>query len=220
MEGLTTKVDNLFTETGVKDKFLTAFIDRLRSVHDVRSDGSPRSREEVLADRIELFKQLPEFPFNPALRIPGQCSDTASQEREAVLNSSFADFDPHSDTPVEALHVLLLGFAKYLWRDAVSRQTSERKELLKSRLTSLDVRGLGLPSLRGHTLVQYARSLTGGDFRTIVQVAPLVLYDLVPAGLLDIWNALGRMAALVYQPSIPDIDEYCVRVFSGGVCGC
>lgn len=121
------------------------------------------------------------------------------------------DFDPHSDTPVEVLHVLLLGFVKYLWRDAVSRQNVEGKDILKTRLTSLDVQGLGLSRLRGHTMVQYAGSLTGGDFRAIVQVAPAVLYDLVPAGLLDVWNALGRMAALVYQPSIDDIDEYCVR---------
>lgn len=74
VDGFTSKVDNLFTETGVKDKFLTAFIDRLRSVREVRGDGSPRTQEEILAERMDVFRQIPEFPFNPALRIPGQCS--------------------------------------------------------------------------------------------------------------------------------------------------
>ncbi|KAG8978863.1 hypothetical protein FRB90_008294 [Tulasnella sp. 427] len=188
LEGFTAKVDNLFTETGVKDKFLMHFIDRIRSVSDVKPDGTDRAADEVLADRLQLFQQFPEFPYNPALRIP--------------------------DTPVEILHVLLLGFVKYLWRDAVSRQDVEGKELLKTRLSSLDVRGLGLSRLRGHTLVQYAGSLTGGDFRSIIQVGPLVLHGLVPKGLLTVWQALGRMAALVYQPSIPDIDEYCDRLTS------
>ncbi len=82
---------------------------------------------------------------------------------------------------------------------------------MKTRLSSLKVDGLGLSPIRGHTFVQYAGSLTGRDFRTIVQVAPAVLYDLVPTGLFNAWVALGRMAALAFQPEIADIDIYCVR---------
>ena len=51
--------------------------------------------------------------------------------------------DPHLDTPVEILHVILLGFVKYFWCDAIARQNAEGKALLVTRLGSLDVSGLG-----------------------------------------------------------------------------
>lgn len=55
------------------------------------------------------------------------------------------DFDPSRHTPVKILHVLLHGFVKYFWRDAVSRQKAQGKEILKARLNSFDAKGLGLP---------------------------------------------------------------------------
>lgn len=123
----------------------------------------------------------------------------------------FTDVDPNSDTPVEILHVILLGFVKYFWRDAVSRQSSVNKQLLKTRLASLDVRGLGLTRLRAHTLVQYAGSLNGGDFRIILQVAPAVLHGLIPDTHYEGWLALCRLAPIVFQPAIHQLDSYLVR---------
>ena len=61
------------------------------------------------------------------------------------------DFDPNQDSPVEILHVVLLGVVKYWWRDAVSRQTAERREELRVHLKSVDVTGLGCSKLRGKT---------------------------------------------------------------------
>ncbi len=90
--------------------------------------------------------------------------------------------DTHQDTPVEVLHVVLLGFVKYFWCDLVQGQLKNdvaKKELLATRLSCLDVSGLGLSPLAGTTLVQYAGSLTGRDFRAIAQSAPFILYDLV-----------------------------------------
>lgn len=120
----------------------------------------------------------------------------------------------NSDTPVEILHVILLGFVKYFWRDAVSRQTASNKQILKTRLSSTDVRGLGLSRLRAQTLVQYAGSLNGGDFRIIVQLAPIVLHGLIPASHYNAWLALAQLAALLFQPAIVNMDDYtvCERV--------
>lgn len=39
------------------------------------------------------------------------------------LISFLSAFDGHQDTPVEALHVVLLGVAKYLYRDMVAGLT-------------------------------------------------------------------------------------------------
>ena len=118
--------------------------------------------------------------------------------------------DPHLDTPVEILHVILLGFVKYFWRDAVARQNSETKALLITRLTSLDITGLACPKLAGQTLVQYAGSLTGRDFRVVAQVAPFVLYDLVPPECYKAWLALSYLILIVWQPSIRNVGEHLV----------
>jgi hypothetical protein len=123
------------------------------------------------------------------------------------------DLDPNQDTPVEVLHVVLLGFVKYFWRDVVSRLSADEKRLLIQRLDSLDVRALGISPLRGESLVKYAGSLTGRDFRAIIQVAPAVLYGLrgLPAEAYKAWLSLARLVPLVYQSEIDNLDIYLVR---------
>jgi len=124
---------------------------------------------------------------------------------------SAVGFDPNSDTPVEILHVILLGFIKYLWRDVMLRLKPEQKALLAIRLSSFDTAGLGISStLPGYTLVQYAGSLTGRDFRIVAQVAPHVLHGLVPAACLDSWVALSLLIPLVWQPKINNITTHTV----------
>ncbi|KAG8692223.1 hypothetical protein FRC08_009921 [Ceratobasidium sp. 394] len=110
--------------------------------------------------------------------------------------------------PVEVLHVVLLGITKYFWCDAVSRQDNNQRSILIARLNSFNTSGLGTSRLNGKTLVQYAKSLTGGNFRDILQVAPAVLYDLLEPRAYAMWIALCSLAPLVFQPEIHDIDAY------------
>ncbi|KAG8939542.1 hypothetical protein FRC04_006242 [Tulasnella sp. 424] len=122
-------------------------------------------------------------------------------------------FDPHSDTPIEILHVVLLGFVKYFWRDAVSRLSASQKATLQTRLSSFYVSGLNIPRLSGKTLVQYAKSLTGRDFRAISQVAPFVLADLgLPEECLASWQALSALVPLVWQPAIANKEEHIAQL--------
>ena len=123
-----------------------------------------------------------------------------------------SDFDANQDSPVELLHVALLGVVKYWWRDAVSRLTSDQKAILKTHLSSFEVSGISADSaqLQGHTLVQYAGSLVGRDFRLILQVAPAVLYDLLPKTIYEAWLSLCRLAPLLYQLEINDLATYLV----------
>ncbi|KAF8180356.1 hypothetical protein BJ912DRAFT_1023704 [Pholiota molesta] len=121
--------------------------------------------------------------------------------------------DPHQDTPVEVLHVVLLGFIKYFWRDLITNQiTDVQKPLLIQRLNSYDVNGLGISQIGGDTLVNYSGSLTGRDFRTISQVAPFVIYDLVPVGVFEAWLSLAKLVPLIYQPVIEDINRFIVML--------
>ncbi|KAJ7892579.1 hypothetical protein B0H14DRAFT_3081489 [Mycena olivaceomarginata] len=122
------------------------------------------------------------------------------------------DFDANRDTPVEILHVVLLGVVKYWWSDAVSWQNSKGKEELKARLSSVDVGGLNTPPIRGNTYVQYAGSLVGRDFQVILQIALVVLHGLIPQAHYDGWVVLCKLAPLMFQPTIQHLPTYSKRL--------
>ncbi|KAF7971893.1 hypothetical protein HWV62_19513 [Athelia sp. TMB] len=193
--GAPSAVDGMATETGSKDKYFQHFISTFAAVTAAlkeKQKGGTESTsdkaEELRRELRKLREQMPDNLFNPVLEL--------------------FDFDPSIDTPVELLHVLLLGVVKYWWRDAVSRQTSKGKEELKTRLSSLNVDGISSSRLRGHTLVQYAGSLVGRDFRIVLQVAPAVLQGLIPQSHYDGWLALCRLAPLLFQPRINHLPTY------------
>ncbi|KAJ7269484.1 hypothetical protein C8J57DRAFT_1435517 [Mycena rebaudengoi] len=176
------------TDTGVKDTFQGAFLDRIFAVSTRRA----RNKAQKQADISMVLRTFPADITSPVWRIK--------------------DFDPHQDTPVEILHVILLGFVKYFWRDAIARVKKSDKEILISRLSSFNVSGLGISPLPGHTLVNYSGSLTGRDFRTIVQAAPFVLQGLLPPAYIELWTSLSAVVALVWQPHIIDIDKHTVQL--------
>ena len=91
------------------------------------------------------------------------------------------------------------------------RLKKDQKELLTIRLNSINTAGLSLPSLSGRTLVQFAGSLVGKDFRVISQVAPFVLFDLLPDECYEAWLALCSLIPLIYQPAIFGLKSYLVR---------
>ncbi|KAI5983240.1 hypothetical protein EDC04DRAFT_2874173 [Pisolithus marmoratus] len=99
--------------------------------------------------------------------------------------------NPHQDTPVEILHVILLGFLKYFWHNAISRLNNAQKVELQVWLASFDITGLGIPPLAGQTLV-----------------APFILYDLIPWECYEAFLALSALVPLVWQPCIDNINEH------------
>ncbi|KAI0628275.1 hypothetical protein C8Q77DRAFT_1068295 [Trametes polyzona] len=184
--GTKTTIRNKRTETGIKDTLQLAHLETLFKSYKNKNGRS--AKQEALAEAIA---RLPEQTTNPIWRI--------------------RELDAHQDTPVEVLHVVLLGFVKYFWRDLVQGQLKNKataKELLITRLSSLDVSGLGISPLSGKTLVQYAGSLTGRDFRAIAQVAPFVIHDMVSQDCYDAWVALSRLVPLIYQPRIENVSEH------------
>ncbi|KAJ4477736.1 hypothetical protein C8J55DRAFT_430734, partial [Lentinula edodes] len=184
-----TQAKKIVTQTGVKDTFLESFNQHIVAFTSKLPTNSSADQKQKLVDNF-VAENIPSEPniFSPIWRIKG--------------------LDPHRDTPVEILHVILLGFVKYYWRDAISRLSSPQKEVLIHRLSSMDVSSTGLSPLAGETLVKYAKSLTGRDFRAIAQVAPFVLYDLVPKECFEAWLALSALIPLVWQPVIHHLDSY------------
>lgn len=217
LDGAPSAVDGMATETGSKDKYFQYFVAKLQTA-SAKLKEQQKSRpsgcrgmskaDEVKTMLQELRAELPGDLFNPVLSISG--IDVSLCQLLSADKYQPLDFDPNSDSPVEILHVVLLGVVKYWWRDAVSRQSSKGKELLKTRLSSVDVAGLNISPLRGHTLVQYAGSLVGRDFRVILQVAPAVLHGLIPAAHYEGWLSLCKLAPLMFQPVIEHLPTYLV----------
>ncbi|KAJ7705289.1 hypothetical protein B0H17DRAFT_1156769 [Mycena rosella] len=144
--GAPSAVDDMATDSGSKDKYFHHFLEKLQAaaskLRDEQKERDPGPSEAGISKAEELHAEMPDNIFNPVL---------------SILKPP--DFDANADTPVEILHVILLGVVKYWWRDAVSRQNSKGKEELKARLSSVNVAGLKTPPIRGNTYVQYAGSL-------------------------------------------------------------
>ncbi|CAK5274493.1 unnamed protein product [Mycena citricolor] len=183
-----TRIKEQRTETGIKDTFQQFFVEKLfDSYKNVR--GYEARQAALQAEARNMPSGI--NAMSPVWRIRG--------------------LDPHQDTPVEILHVVLLGFVKYLWRDLIQNQLKnkdDKKNLLITRLNSVDISGLGISPLAGQTLVQYAGSLTGRDFRVIAQVSPFVIFDLVDPECFETWKAMSKLVPLIWQPEILDIDVY------------
>ena len=176
------------TRWGIKDTYQEFFTSKI-----VDYAKSLNGSRETKAKNIEAFVATLPDPLkliNPAWRIKS--------------------FDPHLHTPVEVLHVVLLGFIKHFWRDAMKRVNDSSKTLLITRLSSVNISGLGCSKISSKTLVQYSGSLTGRDFCIIVQVAPFVLYDLVPLECFKAWLALSILVPLIWQPEITNLDRHIV----------
>ncbi|KAH9482318.1 hypothetical protein JR316_0004416 [Psilocybe cubensis] len=135
--GAKSKLKKMRTKTGIKDTMQEFFLDKLSNSY--KGVYGPKDKQKVLESEMA---KLPPSIISPVWQL---------------------GLDPHQDTPVEILHVVLLGFVKYFWRDLVQNQ-----------------------------------------------VAPFVIYDLVPQNVLAAWISLSTLVPLIWQPSIRNIDEYLI----------
>ncbi|TFY75510.1 hypothetical protein EWM64_g8502 [Hericium alpestre] len=177
MMGAPSCIDTLATKTGIKDKHLLPLFEELAATcAKVCEHNKSLGRKNTNEGLLDVLREI-----------------MGGWEMEDIINPIFCvmEINPHADTPVEILHVILLGIVKYFWRDAVARQNSITKKVLRTRLTSLAVTGLGIGDLQAATLVNYAGSLTGRDFCIIVQVTPAVLYGMIPDAAYEAWIALS-----------------------------
>ena len=79
-------------------------------------------------------------------------------------------------------------------------------DVLRMRLEALSTDGLNAPSMNAEYICRYKGSLIGKHFKSLAQLMPFAIYDLVPRHLLQAWNAIGE---LVVQPdsAILRLDE-------------
>ncbi|KAI5889905.1 uncharacterized protein SCHCODRAFT_02582188 [Schizophyllum commune H4-8] len=165
-----------------------------------------RTKAETLGVLMEQFVH--------AKRVGGKTAMNNRRTETGIRDSYQARFlEALTDLTTKKSRTKVQKTADYFWRDIISRLKAPEKEILKARLSSFDTSALNIPPLSGETLVSYAGSLVGRDFRAIAQVAPFVLHDLgVHDDILRVWMALSKVVPLVWQPEIEDMTLYLPRL--------
>ncbi|KAA1076265.1 hypothetical protein PGTUg99_037590 [Puccinia graminis f. sp. tritici] len=119
-------------------------------------------------------------------------------------------FDGVHDTPVEILHVMLLGIVKYLARDLVGSVPAANRDELEGRLRSFSISSLNIDSVKPEYLIKHIKSLVGRDFKILLQAGPFFLMGFLSPEKQAIWLALCKLAPLIFQSRIGDMTQYLV----------
>ncbi|KAH9814752.1 hypothetical protein DFH28DRAFT_1127261 [Melampsora americana] len=132
------KLKDLGRQYGIWDTAADFFFKKIQIARKTKTI----SEVDELCDQLnnEFGNRL----YNPILRLKG--------------------FDGHCDTPVEILHVVLLGIAKYLFRDAMKsigslKAGSKNYNNISGRWLSFSTKGLKVPPIQPNTLITFYQSL-------------------------------------------------------------
>ncbi|KAG1753908.1 uncharacterized protein EDB91DRAFT_1043935, partial [Suillus paluster] len=200
--GATTKVQNAMSSTGVRDSASASILESLVELGKKLRKREPgvqamSERDVTVALEKEFEDQLrgatlPDV-INPLLGMNG--------------------ISMHLDTPTEILHTVLLGVVKYFWGQTVFLlEKAKLLHLFQSRLESVDRDGLNAPSLNAQYICHYKGSLIGKHFKSLAQVMPFLVHDLVPRTVVNAWTVIGELVALVWHTSILDTEAYLAKL--------
>ena len=200
LSGGTEKVRNAVSQTGIRDSASAAIVDRLLALGKVlrkRTAGRPTMSETEVTARLNgeldalLRDQALDDHINPLLGMHG--------------------LDIHKDTPTEILHTILLGVVKYFWGQTVHILEKDHSlKIFQTRLESVNKEGLNSRTLNADYIVRYKGSLVGKHFKSLAQVMPYLIYDLVPEKVLQGWLVIGKLIVLLWHTSIDDTESYLV----------
>lgn len=118
----------------------------------------------------------------------------------------------HMDTPTEILHTILLGVVKYFWAQTIHLiEKAKLLDLFQSRLDSIERDALNAPNLSTDYVCRYKGALIGKHFKSLAQVMPFIIHDMVPQTVIDGWTTIGELVVLVWHTAIEDLEVYLVR---------
>ncbi|KAF8840259.1 hypothetical protein BDN67DRAFT_880617, partial [Paxillus ammoniavirescens] len=200
--GATDKIKNAVSTTGISDSTTASIIETLVEMGEkLRKRGAGihvKPKEEV---RAALEKELNDYleecslksAINPLLGLKGT--------------------NIHLDTPTEILHMILLGVVKYFWgQTTFLLEKAKLLGLFQIRLESIDQDGLNAPSLKAEYIVHYKGSLIGRHLKSLAQVMPYIIHDLVPKAVLDAWTTIGELIVLLWHTKICDTESYLAKL--------
>ncbi|KAG6913726.1 hypothetical protein DXG01_004700, partial [Tephrocybe rancida] len=97
---------------------------------------------------------------------------------------------------------------KYLWHCTHTSWSTQQKKLYTVRLQATNITGLSIHALRANYIMQYANSLIGRQFKSLVQVNAFLTHDLVDSSRFAFTKAVGELSALLWMVEIRNLEEY------------
>ncbi|KAA1094188.1 hypothetical protein PGT21_012514 [Puccinia graminis f. sp. tritici] len=164
------------------------------SINNQFMEGQRKKVKPVVEKANELIKSDVTELFNPFLKLLG--------------------FDGCNDTPVEILHVFLLGVVKYLVRDFLQKIKKDKKKVaeLVGRLQSFDTKSLNIALLKPWYLINHSQSLVGKDFKIFLQAIPFVFFPFMTPDEQDLWFALCQLSSYIFQTHISHMASYQIEL--------
>ncbi|PLW54463.1 hypothetical protein PCANC_05636 [Puccinia coronata f. sp. avenae] len=197
----------------VKEKKNEKTTDKRSIEYGVRDHLNCQFASEIYTStklRKKLTKQNMPIPEHLKSDIPQHIVDLDRDDPGSLLSPylKLNGFDGTKHTPVEILHVFLLGVVKYLFRDFMNHLKAEEKDELVALWQSFNPDSLNMASLKPLGLVKYSSSLVGKDFKLIVQAAPFLFFRFMDEPQRKLWHALCHLAPLVFQTHIENMEKF------------
>lgn len=105
----------------------------------------------------------------------------------------------------------MLGVVKYFWAQTVFLiEKAKLLDVFHNRLDSIERDALNAPSLNANYMCSYKGSLIGKHFKSLAQVMPFVIYDLVPQDVVHGWTTIGELVVLLWHTEITNLEVYLV----------
>ncbi|KAA1077301.1 hypothetical protein PGT21_002490 [Puccinia graminis f. sp. tritici] len=182
-----TRVAQLGGDLGIKDSVNNEILLFKYSIQ-AKGAGATAANHAFTKRIADTDRSNPERLFNPFFRVP--------------------DFDGCRDTPVEVLHVFLLGVVKYMVRDVMGRAKPAQLGVIEGWYRAFVTTSLNIPSLSPYYMARHSTNFVGKEFKIVLQSAPFVLFTFMTAEERRAWSALCELAPLVFQTRIDDMDSY------------
>jgi hypothetical protein len=200
LSGGTTKVQNAVSSTGTRDTTSALIVNHLLE----RGKRLWKREPGKLAINKQEVRQTLEREFEEML-------GGLSVEDHINPLLSMTGLNIHQDMPTEILHTILLGVVKYFWGQTI--WILDKAHLVKTfqaRLDNINKDGLNSPTLGTEYICWYSGSLIGKHFKSLAQLMPFLIYDLVPSAVLNGWTVIGQLVVLLWHTRIDDVEEYLV----------
>ncbi|KAL0081576.1 hypothetical protein F4703DRAFT_1867526 [Phycomyces blakesleeanus] len=164
------------------------------------------------ASTLECGSTIPDAPLTGnALTASDLCF--ANRATDALLE--LQSFNPLTDTPVEVLHNILLGVAKYLVNDLVKvvlkKNPNQMSRLSKALKDYENSQGM---SRKFTQELRHCGSFLGRDYKVLLQILPAILVtefanDSMLSLITPSFVGLGRLCSLVFVRAVRyDYDMY------------